>query len=97
MRPPYRITTAGSLLPPAGLRRARACDGRIAIRIKAGGRTVSLRRLFLGRSCRFSSSVTFRDPAIFAGRRKLAVRVRFEGNSSLLPRAAAARTMAVRR
>ena len=52
---------------------------------------------FLRRNCTFSSSVVFEDPSAFAGRRTLAVQVRFKGNDALLPRSAATRTVAVRR
>ena len=95
-RPPYRFTTSGSLVPPAGLRRASACGGRVAVRVKAGPRTVSLRRAFLRRDCTFSSSVSFTRPSRLAGARKLTVQARFAGNRSLLPRSAAARTVTVR-
>ncbi len=93
-RRPYRFTTSGSLRLPPGVSRATACRGRVAVRIKAGGRTVSLRRATLGKSCSFSSTATFSRP--FAGRRRLTVQARFEGNGTLLPRASATRTVGVR-
>jgi hypothetical protein len=94
---PFRFTTSGSLRLPPGLSRATACRGRVAVRIKAGKRTVSLRRALLRRNCTFSSTVTFRKPSRFAGRRKLTVQARFTGNDLLLPRSAATKTAAVRR
>ena len=97
LRPPHRFTTTGSLLPPAGVGRARACEGRVVVRVRAGRRTIALGGGFLRRSCSFSSSVAFEDPSVFAGRRTLTVQVRFKGNDALLPRAAATRTVAVRR
>jgi hypothetical protein len=93
-RRPYRFTTSGSLRLPPGVSRATACRGRVAVRIKAGGRTVSLRRATLSKSCTFSSTATFSRP--FAGRRRLTIQARFEGNGTLLPRASATRTVGVR-
>jgi CotH kinase protein len=94
-RRPYRFTISGSLLLPPGLSRATACNGRVAVRIKAGARTVSLRRATLRKSCTFASTVTFRKRG-FGGRRKLTVQAHFEGNGSLLPRSAATKTVGVR-
>jgi hypothetical protein len=79
-----RLTVSGSLLLPAGLRRARVCEGRVAIRVKAGSRTVSRQRASLRRNCTFSASV-----ALKPSRRQLTVQARFEGNASLLPCSAA--------
>ena len=97
LRPPYRFTTSVSLLPPAGVGRARACEGRVAVRFRAGTRTIAMGGGFLRRNCTFSSSVAFEDASVFAGRRTLTVQVRFKGNDALLPRSAATRTVAVRR
>ena len=96
LRPPYRFTTSVSLLPPAGVGRARACEGRVAVRVRAGRRTIAMAGGFLRRSCSFSSSVAFEHQSVFAGRRALTVQVRFKGNDALLPRSAATRTVAVR-
>jgi hypothetical protein len=95
-RAPYRFTTSGSLLPPAGVARAKACDGWVSVRIRAGRRTVALGGAFLRRNCTFASSVSFADASPFGGRRRLTVQVRFAGNGVLLPRSAATRTVAVR-
>ncbi|MCW3012135.1 MAG: hypothetical protein JWO90_2539, partial [Solirubrobacterales bacterium] len=96
-RRPFRFTTTGALLLPAGTTRTTGCRGRVAVRVKAGTRTLSLRRVFLRRDCTFTSTVAFGQVRRFEGRRSLAVQVRFEGNDVLLPRAAATRTVAVRR
>ncbi len=96
-RAPFRFTVRAALALPAGLTRATGCSGRIAIRYKAGTRTISLRRVFLKKDCTATSTVSFAKAGRFAGRGKLTVQVRFEGNAALFPKAAVARTVAVKR
>ena len=86
---PFRFTITGRLLAPAGT----ACAGRVSVRIKAGKRTISLRRARLGPDCRFSSSHRFASRRRFPNRRALSVHVRFRGNAQLLPLSAARRTV----
>jgi hypothetical protein len=80
-----RIATWGTLRLPPGVSPARSCGGRVAVRIKAGRRTLSLRRAALRFDCTYASAVTLGK----AQRRKLTVHVRFEGTSRLLPCSAA--------
>jgi hypothetical protein len=61
-RRPFRFTTRGRVLLPAGITRAQACgSGTVAVQVHAGGRTVSTRRSRLrrtARSARASRSAT---------------------------------------
>ena len=91
---PRRFTTRGRLVLPAGVAVADGCRGTVLVRVKAGRRTISARRAPVRPSCAFRSRVAFSDPARFAGRARLRVRVRFGGNAAL--RAARSRPLAVR-
>jgi hypothetical protein len=50
----------------------------------------------LGRSCTFSSKVTFRNARTLRGATRLTVRVRFLGNAALLPRSATSTSLTVK-
>jgi hypothetical protein len=95
-RGPRRFTTRGRVVPPAGVAQLAACRGRAAVRVKAGRRTISLRRARVRRDCTFASRVAFRRPRRFAGRARLRVRVAFLGNARLLPARSGWRTVRVR-
>jgi hypothetical protein len=95
-RPPYRFTTTGTVVPPAGVSRSAACRGRVAVQVKAGRNTISTRRARVTPSCRFRSVVAFGVRRRFAGRRALRFTVRFAGNAVLAARTAAPRTVRVR-
>jgi hypothetical protein len=85
-RRPFRFTVRGTLIPPPAVDRTRACRGRVAIRFKAGRRTVRLRRARVRTNCRYRARVRVRvRPRI------LRVKVRFRGNSVLRPRSARTR------
>jgi hypothetical protein len=90
-RGPRRFRARGRLVAPAG-----ACSGTVTVRYGAGRRTISARRARVGRRCRFSSRVTFREPRRFAGRRVLRVSARFNGSARLRPVSARSRTVRVR-
>jgi hypothetical protein len=82
-RRPFRFRVRGTLVPPAGVDRSRACRGRVTIRFKAGTKTVRLRRARVTRTCRYRSRVRVRVRP-----RVLRVRARFRGNAVLRPRSA---------
>ena len=84
-RAPYRFAVSGRLTPPAGVSRADACTGRVSVQVKAGKKTISTRRTTLRSNCSYRSTVTFRDRRRFGRRSSLKVRVRFLGNSRVLP------------
>ncbi len=87
-RAPYRFTTTGTVLLPKGFKRKDSCSGRISIQVKAGKRTISLRRAKLTRKCGFRRSVTFSNSRRFAGRSSLKFTVRFLGNDRLVRKTA---------
>ena len=83
-RPPYRLTTRGTVRP------ATACAGRILVTIRAGRRVVSRRHVALDSRCAFTSTARFRDPR----RRRVSVGATFGGNDILRP--ATSRRVSVR-
>ncbi|MBA2347315.1 MAG: acetylxylan esterase [Solirubrobacterales bacterium] len=83
-RAPYRFTTRGTVLLPKGFTRKESCSGRVSIQVKAGKRTISLRRARLSSKCSFRRSVTFSNSRRFNQRRSLKFTVRFLGNDRLL-------------
>jgi hypothetical protein len=85
-RRPFRFRVRGTLIPPAGIDRSRACRGRVAIRFKARSRTVRLRRARVRRTCRYRARVLVRVRP-----RVLRVKVRFRGNAVLRPKSAPTR------
>jgi hypothetical protein len=86
-RRPFRFRTRGKLIPPAGIGRSLACRGRVAVRFKAGRKTIALRSVRLSLQCRYRSRVTLGAKRLH-GRKKLRVAVRFGGNSALKPKSA---------
>jgi hypothetical protein len=92
---PYVFVTKGRLTVPAGVRRADGCTGRVSIQVKAGGRTISTRRVRVDRSCAFSGRVTFGDASRFGSERSLRFVVRFQGNTLLAPKAARVQTVRI--
>jgi YD repeat-containing protein len=94
---PYVFTTKGRLrLPSAsGLRAADACNGRVLVQVKRGKRTLSSRRVRVGRTCRFTSKVTFRDRKRLGTSRTLRFSVRFQGNKLLTPRSTSVKTVRI--
>lgn len=90
-------TTRGQLLLPRGYTRAAACSGTVRVTVSTGKRTLSTRTVRLSRSCAFSSRLTFRSPKTLGGVSRLTVKVRYGGNSVLLPRSATTMTVRVPR
>ena len=72
------------------------CRGTVVVRYAAGRRTVSSRRVAVRSTCRFASRVAFASLRRLAGRRRLRVSVRFEGNPALRAATARPRTARVR-
>ena len=95
-RRPYRFRMSGRLRLPAGVRPVDGCQGRVALQVKAGGMTISTRRTNVTWACTFSQWVSFGNPRRFAGRERLTVMVRFEGNRFLLAKRAGIRSVRVR-
>ena len=95
---PKVLTTTGRVRYPVGLASATACSGRVEVRMKSGAKTVSTRRVSIGRRnglCLYRSQVTFRRSNRLTAR-TLTVQVRFVGNDVLLPRTATTRQVTVR-
>ena len=92
-RAPYRFTVRGTLAVPAGT----ACGGRVAVRVKAGRRTIWVRRAAVRPDCSFSTTIALRSARRFAGRRRVAFEVAFEGAAGLLPATAPRRVVKVGR
>ncbi|HEX8084571.1 MAG TPA: tannase/feruloyl esterase family alpha/beta hydrolase [Solirubrobacteraceae bacterium] len=91
VRAPYRFTARGRLLLPSFVTADYGCgEGVVSVQIKAGGRTISTRRVRLRNDCTFRSAVTFRARRRL-GRGVLRVVARFEGNSTMAPISASVR------
>ena len=81
---PFRFTSTGTLSLPAQLAGTLGCAGElVSIQIKAGGNTISNRRVALEPDCTFRSQVTFQNRRRFRSKRALRVIARFEGSSVL--------------
>ena len=76
-----RLTAWGSLLLPAGVGQAGTCSGRVAVRVKAGGKTIAQRRVRVRFDCTYAATFSFKKPE----RRTLTVQARFDGTAKLLP------------
>ena len=82
---PFEYRTTGRIRLPRGVTRAQGCKGRVSIQVKRGSKTISSRRVALGKKCGFSSRVVFYDRRR-VGNGTLRFVVRFLGNSVLIPR-----------
>jgi len=92
------LRTTGRLILPRGVSRARGCRGRVAIRVRAGKRTIAARRPVVRRkTCKFASKVRFRRKDRFGTAKRLTVRVRFRGNAALAPAKTRVRRVRIRR
>jgi hypothetical protein len=80
---PFRFRVRGKVLRPAGVSRSRGCRGRVAVRFKAGRKTVGFRRARVTRRCKYRTRVRI---AVLRRPRTLRVLTRFRGNRSLKPR-----------
>ncbi len=92
---PYRFRVIGQLVLPSGVTRTQGCgSGLVSAQYKAGTKTISTRRVTLGRDCRFSIRTTFSIRSRLPRSGRLKLTVRFAGNRYLLRRNA--RPMTVR-
>ena len=90
-RAPYRFTTSGRLTPTGAFSPARFCGmGRVSVQVKAGGRTVSTRRVGLRANCTYRSTVTFRARGRLGRSGRLKFTARFLGNDRVRPKTARA-------
>lgn len=92
---PLRVSMTGSLTPPAGVSRSRACRGLVSLQVKRGTATISLRRVQVRPDCTYSGSVRFASRARFRGRSRLRVFAHFLGNDVLAFRTTGPSTVAV--
>jgi hypothetical protein len=65
------------MMPPNFIALERACSGRATLTVRGGKRTLLRRTLRIGRTCRFTTTVTSRRA------RKLTFTLRFPGNAAL--------------
>ncbi len=88
-RKPFRYTTRGKVLRPAGVSASAGCKGSVKVQVKVArsGKTVSSRRVKVRSSCRFTSKVSFKSTKRFRHRSgKLKFVIRFHGNGALKSR-----------
>ncbi len=98
LRRPYRFTTTGRLALPAGVSPAEGCRGGVvAVRVRAGRRTISTRRVALRATCTYRSMVAFGDRRRFPRTGRLRFTATFLGTAVLAPRSAPARDVRTRR
>ena len=84
---PYRFVATGNVIAPAGLSPLAACQGRVAVQVKAGRKTISNRRVQVRSNCTYRSVVTFKDRKRFSRNGKLGFKARFLGNGVMRARA----------
>jgi hypothetical protein len=86
------LRTRGRLRLPKGTGRRLCVKSTVAVQVKSGNRTVSMRRAPLRPDCTYRSSVTFTALGRLTGR--LTVTAQFMGNGRLLRQSASPRTVA---
>src|SRR5205807_884057 len=82
------VSVSGVLVLPNSLRSkaAQACKGRVAVQVKKGTATISLRRFPLrGSTCAYRGSIRFGSSRL-KGARKLRISSRFPGNALVGPK-----------
>jgi Ca2+-binding RTX toxin-like protein len=79
---PFTFRTKGKVNLPAGVTKARGCNGTVLVTFKAGAKTISARRAKVSSSCAFSSKVTFTIPSRLHPS-SLKVHATFRGNAVL--------------
>lgn len=80
-----KIKVKGKIKVPAGVNKASACKGTVLLTIKKGKTLLTARNAKLGKTCTFSKTISLSASKV-KGARKLAVTVRFQGNSVLKPK-----------
>ncbi|HVL96610.1 MAG TPA: hypothetical protein VM266_12185 [Solirubrobacteraceae bacterium] len=95
-KPPFKFTAKGKIVPPAGVSQSDACQGRVAVQVKAGKKTISNRRTAVKPDCTWSSRLTISNRKRLGKTKSLRFIANFQGNKVLLPRKAKTRTVRVR-
>jgi hypothetical protein len=80
---PFTFVSSGRLVLPRGLVKAKGCQGRVSIQVKAVRKTISTRRAAISRGCRFKKAVTFHDGERFAANGRLRFQARYLGTPFL--------------
>jgi hypothetical protein len=79
-----KFTIKGAIAVPAGVNKSAACNGSVLLTIKNGKALISARTAKITKSCTFSKTVNLARKKV--GRaKKLAVTMRFQGNTFLRP------------
>lgn len=85
---PFRFRTSGKLTLPTGINAAGGCNGKVSVQIKRGASTISTRRVSLGTTCSYSSTVSFANRRRFGTASRLKFTARYLGNSLVSPASA---------
>ncbi len=94
---PFSFRATGAMALPATVTPALGCVGAfVAVQVKAGGTTISNRRVRLQPDCTYSSRVSFASRKRFKTRRSLRVYAVFAGNEVLAAARSSVRRFAVR-
>jgi hypothetical protein len=87
---PYRFTIGGTMRPPAGITRARACRGPITIEATLNHTTIAIAHTTLKPTCRYTTRLTLRRRPRLARIGHPRITTTFRGTSVLAPRTAGA-------
>ena len=80
----YRITIKGRLVLPHGITAAKGCNGRVKVSVRRRTTTIASKTVRVRSSCALVFRATVRRARV--GRsKKLAIRLRFNGNNALTP------------
>ncbi len=79
-----KIVVKGKIKVPAGVNAKTACSGTVFLTIKKGKKLLSARNAKLSKSCSFAKTISLSKRKVGAAK-KLAITVRFQGNSILKP------------
>ena len=94
---PFTYTFSGKVVRPAGMTAAQACgSGAVTVRFRVGTKTVKTVTRNISKTCTFTVKVSFksaRDVKAVRGKKGFTARVRFGGNTRLLP---VSRTLSLR-
>jgi phospholipase C len=83
-RAPYTFALKGSLTPPAGVNRARACTGTVSVSVRARAKAVAKRSVRLRGTCGWSAKLRFANRRKL-GNGRLSIGVSFLGNTLVRP------------
>ena len=79
-----KIVVKGKIKVPAGVNAKAACSGTVFLTIKKGKKLLSARNAKLSKTCSFSKTISLSKSKVGSAK-KLAITVRFQGNSILKP------------